>query len=143
MTCIAFDRHGYVAFDSQITVDNARLPYVIDKVWTLNGKIYAFAGDVGRMDAVIDWHQAGAVSDTAPKGDWSLLVVGGRSAAVFTDDAPFASKVRAPFAMGSGGPYALGALAAGASAFDAVKIAAKYDTGTGGKVNVMHRSDAK
>ncbi|MGZ9074164.1 MAG: hypothetical protein ACXW13_00140 [Burkholderiaceae bacterium] len=140
---MALDKDGYVAWDSQITVDNSRLPYVIDKVWTLDGKIYAFAGDVARMDAVIQWHQSGAVSGEAPRGDWSLLVVGRRTTQVFTDDAPFASKARAPFAMGSGGPYALGALAAGASAFDAVRIAAKYDTGTGGKINVMHRSDVK
>lgn len=143
MTCVAYDRDGYVAWDSQITVETARLPYVIDKVWTLNGKIYAFAGDIPRMDSVIEWHRDGALPEVAPKGTWDLLVVGRRSAHVYTNDVPFASKIRAPFAMGSGGPYALGALAAGASAFDAVKIAAKYDTATGGKVNVIHRSDAK
>lgn len=143
MTTIALDNAGYIAWDSQITAEGARLPYIIDKVWIADGKIYAFAGDVGVMDKIIEWHRAGAVAEGYPKGSWSLLVLRRRGASVYTDDAPFASKVQAPFAIGSGTAYALGALAAGASAFDAVRIAAKYDTHTGGKVNTLHRTDIK
>lgn len=40
-------------------------------------------------------------------------------------------------AFGSGGAYALGALAAGATAREAVKIAMKFDCGSGGIVKAI------
>ncbi len=43
----------------------------------------------------------------------------------------------ADFAFGSGAAFALGAMSAGASAIEAVKIAAKYDAGTGSEVNFV------
>lgn len=143
MTTIAFDKQGYIAWDSQVTVGTDRLPYAVDKVWIADGKLYAFAGDLGRLDAVIDWHRSGAVAEEAPKGNWAILVVRKRGAQVFTNDAVFPSKVTPPFAMGSGEKYALGALDAHASAFDAVRIAKKRDTNTGGRVSVIHRSEIK
>lgn len=42
------------------------------------------------------------------------------------------------FAIGSGGPYAMGAMAMGATPEEAVAIAARFDPGTGGEVEVMH-----
>ena len=143
MTCVALDKDGYVAWDSLVTAETAKVPYGIDKVWIADGRLYAFAGEIDRMGAVIEWHRAGALAEAAPKGNWDLFVLKKRGAQVFSQDTPFASKVRAPFAMGSGAPYALGALAAGASAFEAVKIAAQYDTNTGGKITTLHRSDVK
>lgn len=41
------------------------------------------------------------------------------------------------YAVGSGGPYALGAMAMGASPEEAVAIAARFDPGTGGEVEVL------
>jgi ATP-dependent HslUV protease subunit HslV len=43
------------------------------------------------------------------------------------------------YALGSGSRIAYGALAAGASAEEAVRIAARYDTSTGGEVVVLRR----
>ncbi len=43
------------------------------------------------------------------------------------------------WAIGSGAPFALGAMAAGATPEQAVKIAARYDTGTNDTVEVVRR----
>lgn len=53
-----------------------------------------------------------------------------------------ASGVRYPikdqfYAVGSGAPYALGAMAMGASPEEAVAIAARFDPNTGGEVEVL------
>ena len=42
--------------------------------------------------------------------------------------------VQPPVAVGSGCEFAIGAMAAGASSADAVRIAAKFDINTGGPV---------
>lgn len=47
-------------------------------------------------------------------------------------------EIHNPFiAMGSGGDFAIGAMAAGADPFDAVKVATKYDVFSGGKIITM------
>jgi len=42
------------------------------------------------------------------------------------------------FAIGSGGPYAMGALAMGATPEEAVAIATRFDPSTGGEVEAMY-----
>jgi ATP-dependent protease HslVU (ClpYQ) peptidase subunit len=46
-------------------------------------------------------------------------------------------EVGKPYAIGSGGSYAMGAMLAGATAKEAVKIAMKLDVDTGGKIKSM------
>lgn len=41
--------------------------------------------------------------------------------------------------MGSGGEFASGAMAMGATAAEAVRIAMKFDTKTGGEITVLRR----
>lgn len=45
--------------------------------------------------------------------------------------------INAPWAIGSGGEFALGAMGAGATAEEAVKIASKFDPFTNNKVTVL------
>lgn len=47
------------------------------------------------------------------------------------------SKFKGPYAIGSGEEYAMGAMLAGCSALEAVKIAAKLDVYTGGPVRTL------
>lgn len=42
------------------------------------------------------------------------------------------------YAIGSGGPYAMGAMAMGATPEEAVAIAARFDPNTGGEVEVLN-----
>lgn len=65
------------------------------------------------------------------------LLAGPKGAVLFESDqmAPF--KVPKIFAIGSGSRFAMGAMYAGSSAADAVRIASKLDEYTGGKVHTM------
>lgn len=73
-------------------------------------------------------------------------VIGGISAMIylqgrcfqFDSDFHFQEITDEEFAVGSGRKFALGAMAFGATAKEAVKIAKKMDSGTGGKIHVFH-----
>lgn len=82
---------------------------------------------------------------TTPDAPRATLVLfpGGDQIIRFNHDGP--SEMRAPFyADGSGWEIALGAMAAGATAEEAVHIASRYDTKTGGSVTTLRngRNDA-
>lgn len=47
------------------------------------------------------------------------------------------------YAIGSGGPYALGAMAMGASPEEAVAIASRFDPGTGSEIEVLQLKVAR
>lgn len=95
------------------------------------------------MDMLADLSKLGEIL-TPPEveGDMECLIVH-KSGQVFLQEgynAPY--PVDGPFfAVGSGAEIAIGAMAMGASAEQAVKIAAMYDTQTGGKVTVLSLED--
>ena len=63
---------------------------------------------------------------------------------MFELDAAFTVRQVEDFcAIGGGSSYALGAMAAGSSAKDAVEIASKYDTGTSGKLQIVDMRQSK
>lgn len=136
MTTIAWDGK-HIAWDSRITQGGEIIDYPAEKVWTLNKKVYCFAGDYGLLDPVIDWHSKGARIKNAPDGNWELLVVGAKGAHVYSNEVAHKSPVVAPFAMGSGSHFARGALMAGATAYNAVQIACKCDVFSGGEINAL------
>lgn len=73
-------------------------------------------------------------------GNHFIAAVGGRAYYISGDFAV----VRDPsgiYGIGSGSQFAIGAIAAGATLKEAVTIAAKLDSGTGGKVNVAAAKD--
>lgn len=134
MTTIAFDK-THIAWDSQITAGGEKLSVPAEKVWIVGKKVYAFAGDYGMLDPVIDWHSKGARVKGAPEGNWELLVVDTKGAYIYSSDVPRKALVVAPYAMGSGSHFARGALMAGATAYQSVKIACQCDIYSGGEVN--------
>jgi ATP-dependent protease HslVU (ClpYQ) peptidase subunit len=139
MTTIAWDGK-HVAWDSRITQGGEIVDYPADKVWTLDKKIYCFAGDFALLDDVISWHAKGARAKFAKDnfvGSWELLVIDKKGAFVYSCDVPHRSRVQAPFAMGSGSYFARGALLAGAPAYKAVQIACKCDVFSGGEINSL------
>lgn len=101
-----------------------------------NGFIYAVAGESAIREALISWHQEGAVPATVPScgKSWAFLVVNTAGATLYDDRSAFPCALRLPFAMGTGESFALGAMDAGASPEEAVRIAAAHDPFTGGKI---------
>lgn len=142
MTTIAYDGKTICA-DTLACWGSERGRAPIEKIITKASGIYAMSGSFAVRDEVIDWIENGAKRGDAPKlvGDeeWQVIFIDKDGAAYAGMSAsPGLIPIAAPFALGSGGEFAMGALLANKSAHDAVKIAAIVDTKTGDAVQVVH-----
>lgn len=126
MTTIAYDGIS-IASDSQ--VGGAYLDGGNKKVIRAGKSYFGVAGALEDQVAFFAWHRGGEkpkVSDDNFEG----IEVRGKSVYWWGSNL-VACKIRAPAAIGSGTQFAMGAMLAGATAKEAVKIAAKLDSGTG------------
>lgn len=97
-----------------------------------NGEVIGATGDSGKCLGMLDWYEHGADPEKWPKfqtaDDFARLIVarsGGKL--VYFDWLPVEQPVMDPFmAFGAGRDYALGAMAMGADAVQAVEIASRY-----------------
>lgn len=144
MTVIAI-RDGIVAADSQLS-QNGRLVASMRKVVRLKtGHIAGAGGRADGIGAFLQWAEQGGEFPNVGDEDIDAFITTDdpcaitcyeRHAMAYTVTGPF-------FAFGSGQPVALGAMAAGASAEEAVHIACRYAHGCGGEVVVMEAVPAK
>jgi ATP-dependent protease HslVU (ClpYQ) peptidase subunit len=139
VTTVAWDG-GTPAFDSQTTCGNHR-DLNVTKAVRHRGVIAAVAGTSALGLKFLDWFRSGMQGDPpeAGSGDddsyWGLIVTKDRL--LIWNSAGWLAGVNEPYTLGSGGTYALGAMASGADARTAVEIAARYDVNTGGKITVL------
>lgn len=140
MTTVAyFD--GVLAADRLCCSSNRREGYVRKIARRRSdGSLIAAAGGLAVASSYIDWFLNGEVGKppslgTSDADDAELIVVRpGRKVWFYDRNGRY--QIKSKFlAMGSGADFALGALEAGASARDAVKIAIRRDTYSGGGVN--------
>ena len=147
MTTIAIDALGNIAADGRVTCGNEIIREDAEKIRQAHGRIYGVTGCGSLTDELIKWHNKGADPANPPiyKGDrgWGLLVVQTDGLFFYTNDVPHAmsDEYKYPIAFGSGQNWALGAMMAGKSAREAVEIACKLDTGSGGKITSMNIAD--
>lgn len=152
MTTIAFDGETLAA-DSQTTQEGVRLSMLAEKIhvrpegaaWKVNGEMVAAFGVAGKLNSAYLVQYAMELegfdaSHAFPKGTSLTFLaitvdgnvyVGGQNE---DDEWAWLSKVAAPMAVGSGAELAIGAMAAGANAEQAIEIASRFDTCTGGTV---------
>jgi len=108
--------------------------------------IYGLAGASGMHAALIAWHRRGAdPKDVPPIGSesgWALIVVTAEGCFTAGDQMPYLCPVDTPFAVGSGSDLAIGAMDAGVSPEEAVRIACWRDTHTGGEIQVVNIAEA-
>lgn len=132
MTTIAY-RDGVLAADSRITAGNLIVPGGFYKVRRLPcGSLFAGSGSVDDIERILE---AILVGDAPPSVRNTTAVTVDTKGAMWTYEGSVWVRQRGPYgAWGSGSPYAYGALAMGASAKDAVRIAIKFDNGSGGPV---------
>jgi ATP-dependent HslUV protease subunit HslV len=100
----------------------------------MGGGIIAGAGSVGTVTAALDAVNAG---DRMPKGDYRLLHLRADRQIRVCDDGEWYDLHAPCAAIGSGGDLAIGAMAAGADAETAVRIAIAHDAECGGDVHVF------
>ena len=135
MTVIAWD--GFtLAADRQATV--ADTIYSTKKLWTYaDGSAVAVTGDLSAGEYMRSWYESGSQIDQWPEiqktEDWAILVVARPGKApVYYERHPVPITVVDQFrAWGSGREVALGAMAMGADAINAVEIASRFVIGCG------------
>ena len=138
MTTVVWDGKSLAA-DSQVTTGSVRgTAHKLAK--SKAGFLVAGCGDWPTVKMWINWVLAGMPPEQQPSSvsETSILIVDPRGRPTLFADTPVASPLpRKQWAIGSGADIALGAMAAGADARAAVKIACKLDVYSGGKIVVL------
>lgn len=118
--------------------------YEVGKLFRLkDGSVIGGAGTYDQIVEVVAWLNAGAKPEAKPKlpeEDGSDLLLVTPKGVAFWLTWPFLRRVQInePFAaVGSGGEFALGAMAMGAKARRAVQVAMRFDPHTGKGINVI------
>lgn len=98
-------------------------------------KAVAFSGTLQECEPLIKWIKKGGDNPSLDEG-FNLVCISkkGKCFSLHDGKALFFVKEKGVWASGSGSNIALGAMDAGATAIEAVKIACKRDIYTGGKV---------
>lgn len=136
MTTIATDGKT-IAADSQ-GCTSFIVRHSVIKLHRIRDEVLGFAGEPPEIQKYIDWVRLHRPEENAPKFSdrfFGLLVRKG--SVLFEDDSLNPQVVGSPFAVGSGQEFAMGAMLAGASPREAVRIAIALDPHSGGKVRTM------
>lgn len=139
MTTIAWDGK-ILAADSLATCGTLRSK-VVKIVRSASGFLCAGAGEFSAVVPWLRWVEGGLVPDDRPGelgSKATVIIVDPRGRAHTLEGAPVRVPVLDKFwALGTGAELAMGAMAMGADAAQAVRIAAKFDVHTGGRVVAM------
>ena len=139
-----------LACDSQMTAGHRKLKCKT-KFYRNEGRhaVLAAGGSVEAIEKVVHyWLSCTAplseakldieINHMSPMATFALLVISDDGKALaYEDDLKSPITVEAPYAFGTGGDFALAAMALGASAAEAVKVAEELDIYTGGTVHVI------
>lgn len=138
MTTIAY-RNGVLAGDTRVTSDDTILPGWERKVFRLpDGGLFASADDVEGGELLLRAMRKGHPPPRLPENEHVDAILIKPDGKMFFYEGNIWIRYRAPYcAIGTGRPYALGAMARGASAIDAVRIGMKFDAHSGGRVQSL------
>ncbi|SFV12700.1 proteasome subunit beta [Pseudomonas sp. OV546] len=144
MTTIAY-KDGVIAYDSQVTRGDIITDDAYEKCIEQKGVKFFCAGPVSDHQRLVDVYFG-----AKPEGniDASALVADGESLMhVAVDETTGLWKTpilhARIYAIGSGSPFAFAAMDMGASAYQAIEMAAKRDTNTGGTIRTVIIDQAK
>lgn len=141
MTTIATD--GYeIACDGRVTFGSQPIYNSKAKLFKIGNHIIGGCGIEDLCLEYVKWRAKGSPEDERPQMQ-EFTGIHLTKKGVFIVNAPYFNLQKADkvLAIGSGADFAVGAMAYGASPREAVKIAMKYDTGTGGRITVLSLDD--
>ena len=142
MTCIAWDGRELVA-DRQCTIGGTPIPFrKVYRVRAPNRRValVGYCGTAAFVRAHLHWLAGGERPEFRhERFRWSVLMIDDERRVWRRDeDADFWEEMLVRYwALGSGAEYALGVMAAGHSAREAIRIASKLDNQTGLGMNVV------
>ncbi len=133
-----------VAADGRSICGDSIVDTDFEKIILKDGRIFGVVGTAGSLNPVVAWILEGADPDKMPKiAEFSVVEFCKEGANLYRHDVPYADLYNYPCAFGSGQPFALAAMRAGAKPLEAVKIAAELDPGTGGTCIEISLDDLK
>lgn len=136
MTTIAY-RDGYVAADSASWREDTFLGY-IDKILVAeDGTVFTGCGAISEVRSIFEAYEARQNLPESKSATTIQFHPKKRIMEYIEDYSPMLKDPRDYMAWGSGYKLALGAMAAGATAEEAVKAAVKHDAFTAGKVKLV------
>lgn len=137
MTTIATDGKT-MAGDGLSHWANSILSRRVVKIRKIGKELFGFSGSSDQAHSFIKWYKAGADPDNMPSmSDLNVLMVNKSGVYIACQPAFNFQRVDRVMAIGSGADYAVGAMAAGKKPREAVRIASRYDWGTGGRITVL------
>lgn len=137
MSIVVWDGTSLVA-DRQATCADMKIE--CQKIHLLRGltnTIVAFTGNIGEGLVLVDWVRNGQKKEEWPEFQkdndrWCRLIIVIRNLVVMYETEPMPIPQYGPFnAWGSGRDFAMGALAMGANAVEAVEITCRFSTTCG------------
>jgi len=137
MTTIAY-KDGIIAYDSRVTANGAIIYDDFEKRRERGGVSFFGTGATGDIEDLVSIYNGGAIAGECDAT--ALVVQNGQLLLIgYSDGKVWKSPVRSdrPYAIGSGVDHAYTAMDMGASAYQAVEMAMKRDTGTGGQIRTF------
>lgn len=135
MTTIATDGKTMAADGCRFHRDTCVISTAVKVRRLHDGALVGTAGDVGFGMTMVEWLESGGPPPEF-KDDGSALLLETNGDCFILDRNCLRMPVQAPVAIGSGMDLAIGAMLAGASPAEAVKIAGLKDPHTGGTITV-------
>lgn len=146
MTTIAY-KDKVFAYDSLTTMGNTVLRRNADKAVKYNDCIFFVAGTEADTQSIIEEYESAKTNQFQSHNEYDseALVLDNRQIYLYQIDNSryYVTQLRIDdiVAIGSGARFALGAMYAGCSAEEAVKIASQLDVYTGGPINTTRIPD--
>lgn len=139
MTTIAY-KEGIIAYDSRATAGGSIISDEWDKHTERNGVNIFFCGSLGDIEGMIEAYFGCTEKKVGRPG---MIAWDGEKlwkAAICSDEGFWKHELPLGgcFVLGSGGDHALTAMDMGATAEEAIRMAAKRDTATGGIVRTFN-----
>lgn len=132
MTTIAWDGK-VMACDSMVTSHHGQ---TTRKIFKLKHFVMGGAGDLTDILKAKELIREHGLVELDGIGA-EIILVDTENLRAWVYDQGYPIQIKKPYAVGSGGHYAMGAMAAGADARGAVKIARKLDDATGGRIMTL------
>ena len=129
-----------MASDSQLTGSHIA-QHNYQKIYQVPGALIGISGDAAACEDFVEWFKKGAKRKKFPVScecyeSGAHVLVATRTGCMVYECSPVPVKTGKIDATGSGGSFAIAAMLAGADPREAVKVAAKLDPNTGGRVTV-------
>lgn len=139
MTTIAY-KAGVLAADSLTTVNGMRDSFA-QKIWQVGPLLIGGAGSSALCIQFYEWVKEGMEGQCPIRCDGAngFIVTPDDTIVTWGENGPWTSRGVEFCAFGSGERFALGAMAAGASAEEAVAAAIRFDVYSGGPIRTLAR----